>query len=430
MNPQSITYVEFGTAGHRSIYIRHISADFVSNAPGWCLNIWVPDTFFEQHSELVATYGSGTAATPGRVVFKSLSGLTARLSSGNASSRWKTIRYCLEQDGSVACFISFLDSVVKEIVFSSRSRENFKVSGLLFRPFLHYRTFPLHHEKNWPPHRKWLKAYVLNYLFFHHPLVAEVLTLDPFAPGYYNGILRTNKMRYLTDYLVTVPPRPDARDYFNIPEDRICIAFFGYIDGRKGTFEFLQALDQLFAEQTQLIDVLGIVFAGQVDKEIQDEFMRRVAYLTQRYERASIQIMDRFLTDEEVSTLFHASDIVCALYPNHVGMSGQLTLAALNECLVLGSEFGLVGELIRRFDLGVTCDATAPSAIAAALHEVVKQAKSLTIERKKKVKDFSSLYSAERFGREVRECMMRTASAAGQGSPRVDQKSEHSICVV
>jgi len=193
----------------------------------------------------------------------------------------------------------------------------------------------------------------------------------------------------------------------------VCIALFGFIDGRKGTFEFLRALDQVLVEQPQLGDEIAIVFAGQIDREIREEFICRVEHLSQKDERVLVEIRDKFLTDEEVSTLFRASDIACALYPNHVGMSGQLTLAALNECLVLGSEFGLVGELIRRFDLGVTCDSTVPSAIASALCEVIKQSKSLTIERKKKMKNFASLYSSERFAREVRECMMRTASAAG-----------------
>ena len=410
MDPRSITYVEFGATGHRSIYVRHIAADFVSNAPGWCLNIWVPDTFFEQHTELVATYGSGTAATPGRVVFKSLSEVTFQASSGNSSSQWKTIRRCLERDGSVACFIPSLDAVVKEIVFSGWSREGFKVSGQLFRPFLHYQTFPLHRNKNWPRLRTWLKAYALNFLLFHHPLIAEVLTLDPFAPPYYNRILRTQKMRYLTDYLVDAPPLPNPRSYFQLPSDRLVIVFFGSIARRKGVIQFLEAIEQAFRDRPQLSAQVAIVFAGPIFPDVGEELARRIQDLRHSFRDAFIQVRDSFLTDEEVSTLICASDVVCALYTHHVGMSGMLTLAALHGRLVLGSDFGLIGELTRRFQLGVTCDTLVPSSITLALYEVIEQARSLTAERKRHMAEFAGRYSAERFGKEVRECMIRTAS--------------------
>jgi glycosyltransferase involved in cell wall biosynthesis len=348
----------------------------------------------------------------GRVVFKSLSEVTSQVSSGNSSSEWETIRRCISQDGSIACFLPTLDGVVKEIVFSPWSREGFKVSGLLFRPFLHYRLFALHRNKKWPSLRTWFKSYALNLAFFHRPLIAEVLTLDPFAPPYYNRILRTQKMRYLTDYLVETPPLPNPRDYFQLPSDRLVVLFFGSIARRKGVIQFLEAIEQAFRDRPQLSAQVAVVFAGTIFDDIDEELIDRVQHIRQNFGNALIQVRDGFLKDEEVSTLICASDVVCALYTHHVGMSGMLTLAALHGRLVLGSDFGLVGELIRRFNLGVTCDASAPSSIKMALYDVIEQAKNLTEERKHQMAEFASRYSAERFGREVRECMLRTARAS------------------
>jgi glycosyltransferase involved in cell wall biosynthesis len=409
-NNRSITYVEFGASGHRSIFIRHIAADFASNAPGWRLNVWVPDAFFEQHREIVAPYGPGAAAMFGRVVFKSLSDVTTQKSWGDASIQWKTIRRCVEQDGSAACFIPSLDAAVKEIAFSSWSGKGFKVSGLLFHPFLHYRTFSLDRDKKWPRLRTWLKSYALNLLFFHHPLVAEVLTLDPFAPPCYNRILRTQKMRYLTDYLVETPPLPNPRDYFQLPSDRLVVLFFGSIARRKGVIQFLESIEQAFRDRPELSAQLAVVFAGSILPDIKAELNARIQHIRQSFGNALIQVRDRFLTDVEVSTLICASDVVCALYIQKIGMSGMLTLAAQHRRLVLGSDFGLVGELIRRFQLGVTCDTLSLASIKGALLEALEQCRDLPQERKRRMAEFASRYSAERFSREVRECMLRTAS--------------------
>jgi glycosyltransferase involved in cell wall biosynthesis len=82
-----------------------------------------------------------------------------------------------------------------------------------------------------------------------------------------------------------------------------------------------------------------------------------------------IQIVEcyDFVRDEDVSGYFELADIVLAPYQRHVGMSGILLLAAAAGKPVLSSNYGLMGELVRRYHLGLTVNSTILSEITEGL---------------------------------------------------------------
>ncbi len=77
--------------------------------------------------------------------------------------------------------------------------------------------------------------------------------------------------------------------------------------------------------------------------------------ITHTLQTSSVQIIqfDKFVPENEVQTIFGLSDVVLALYPSHVGSSGIVIQASVAGKPILGSSFGLVGETIRRNNLGI-----------------------------------------------------------------------------
>jgi glycosyltransferase involved in cell wall biosynthesis len=60
-------------------------------------------------------------------------------------------------------------------------------------------------------------------------------------------------------------------------------------------------------------------------------------------------------------------DVVLAPYQRFVGSSGTLVWAAALQKPVLAQSYGLVGELVRRFQLGEAVDTQSPDALSGAV---------------------------------------------------------------
>ena len=71
----------------------------------------------------------------------------------------------------------------------------------------------------------------------------------------------------------------------------------------------------------------------------------------------------------EIQQYFQLADVVLALYQRHVGMSGILIRAAAANKPVLATNYGLMGEITRRYKLGIDLNARDPQAIAKGLTE-------------------------------------------------------------
>ncbi|HMB95735.1 MAG TPA: hypothetical protein VKK61_06815, partial [Tepidisphaeraceae bacterium] len=81
-----------------------------------------------------------------------------------------------------------------------------------------------------------------------------------------------------------------------------------------------------------------------------------------------------------------AMDVVGAIYPRHIGSASIAIRAAAARRPVLAHHFGWLGEIVPRFDLGWTCDATNPLEL--------QQAIAISLRR---AADFHPSEAAERF---------------------------------
>jgi glycosyltransferase involved in cell wall biosynthesis len=409
-----ITYVEFGIDGHQMIWLRSVINAFERLMPDWKLNIWLPNECLFEFQKYCRPYFNVENISK-NIRVRSHEDLcsSSKKNVGIKPRRFKTVQQCMDIDYADVCFIALnLDACLKDIAFSRLNRCKAKLVGVLSQPFLHYINFTSYQTKRWLTKSRYLKTYIKTFIMCHRSIMGEVLVLDPLAQDYYNLKLQTSKFRFLPEYRILVEPISDSRKHFNIPEGRQIILFTGNIARRKGAIEFVKAFQKVLVEHKHLKDQLTVVFAGLIMEDVRDTFYKAISELHSVCPNFPILIIDRYLTDDEFITLIAISDLICMPYINFIGSSGILMNAAAWGRPVLASEFGLVGELVRCYNLGIACNTSSVSELARAVYKAINEFKHIDDERRQAIKAFATKYSLplDQFGEEIFSSLLRVVS--------------------
>lgn len=171
-----------------------------------------------------------------------------------------------------------------------------------------------------------------------------------------------------------VPPAPAAaRKTLGIPEDGRYIGCVGYQDRRKGIDRLIRAfLAAKLAPSDRLL------LAGGHAKEIKDLLAGEAA---NAIAQGRIVSLARYVSDDELCLAVSALDVVCTPYPPDSGHSGSSSIvihAAGQGRPVLGCDFGWVGDTIRRFGLGTTCNVLDNAAFAQAIEHALQSRGTFT----------------------------------------------------
>jgi glycosyltransferase involved in cell wall biosynthesis len=153
-------------------------------------------------------------------------------------------------------------------------------------------------------------------------------------------------------------------------DDRTTFLMFGALREEKGVRNVIEAFGQLDGETAEQA---RLCLFGQVRADLKAAFPRLVASLRRTQPRLDVCVENRFLPDAELQKALQATDVVLAPYLRTEGSSGVIGLAARYAAPVIGPSSGLVGSLINEYDLGVTVNASDPSAIAAAVRRFVRK---------------------------------------------------------
>jgi glycosyltransferase involved in cell wall biosynthesis len=157
-----------------------------------------------------------------------------------------------------------------------------------------------------------------------------------------------------------------ARHRLGLPTDDILIVSGGLQNRRKGIDLLLRALSAL-PEST--LARLRLVLAGRCDAEIAP----MVASMPQQVASRIIRI-DRYLSDAELADALSAADLVATCHPRHMGLSNIALRAASLERPVLASEWGWLGSIVPRFDLGWSGPISDPAAYATVIERAIESA--------------------------------------------------------
>jgi glycosyltransferase involved in cell wall biosynthesis len=131
-----------------------------------------------------------------------------------------------------------------------------------------------------------------------------------------------------------------AREKLRLPEDTFIFLHCGSAAREKGLADGIEAWDLLPRELKERSLVLR---AGLMDDEA----------LSQKY-RAKGMLKEGFINQETLDDLYAACDCVLMPYRNHTGSSGVLVHAAAAGRPVVAPDYAVVGDYVKRHDLGYT----------------------------------------------------------------------------
>lgn len=288
-----------------------------------------------------------------------------------AFARWWAMCRHLRRSGASSGFFLSLDLLSLPLALGLGAGGR-PLSGILFRPSVHYRSFGVQGTSR----REWLRDLRKDFLYrlmLHNPALRRVLSLDPFFPAHaarrYAG---GEKVQALPDpaepFAEAAIPSGDAAD--RLPTERICFLLFGYLTERKGPLVLLEALERLTPPVAARISIL---LAGRVDPTIRNRIDASRHRLSACQPELRLDVDDRRLGRAELESLVARSDVVLAPYQRFVGSSGVLLWAANAGRPVLAQEYGLVGRLTRDHGLGLAADSSDPACLAAAITQMVER---------------------------------------------------------
>ncbi|MGB0383256.1 MAG: glycosyltransferase family 4 protein [Ardenticatenaceae bacterium] len=238
------------------------------------------------------------------------------------------------------------------------------LSGIYFRPTFHYNHFPSYQPSFGDRVRAWRQA-LLWRLACRHPRLKVLFSLDPLAVEPLQRLGRT-KVVHLPDPVECYGQETASRttnklrDELGIESGRRVFLLFGMLDERKGIYQLLDAITHLPVSKLTQFSLLLVGPLAQADEPPIKAKMASIS----RSGAVQIILHNQFITDEQIQPYFKLADVILAPYQRHVGMSAILVRAAAAGKPLLASDYGLMGELVRKRSLGMTVDSTQASEIA------------------------------------------------------------------
>ena len=162
-----------------------------------------------------------------------------------------------------------------------------------------------------------------------------------------------------------------AREFLNIHTDRKIIAFVGLLSSVKG-------IDVLFEALSKLKQPYYLVFAGSPhgNKEYLETELSKLD--------TPKTVILKYLSDEEFVACIAASDILAVPYlKGFGGTSGPMTEAIRLKKTIVGSNHSNIGQYIKRYGIGYSCEAGDVEGLTEALEKALKSPIVYTPEMEK-----------------------------------------------
>lgn len=413
LKSNSILLFELSTYGHHTVYIRHLVEHWLKNHLPGSVHIVVAPRFFEKCADLVARVSQYPSAG---IAFLPLSeaeeaSLTTNLKGFinrkiRAWQEWHLICAYARKTEATHCFLPSFDFFQWPLIFGQKPP--CPISGIYFKPTFHYGSFAAHVSTPSDHLRQWQEKLTLAAIF-QQPHIHRLFCLDPFAA---EALSRSHKRSHikvstLADPVSHYPDRAEAqtrslRKRLEISENRRIFLIFGDLSERKGVRQLLEATTLL---SSSLCQALCILIIGRCNSTEKAHLHSKVQQIRQA---KPIQIIEHyeFVNEEEVQAYFQLADVVLAPYQRHVGMSGILLQAAAAGKPVISSNYGLMGELVTQYELGLAVDSTQPPEIAKALTRMLKQPVQKFFNSEK-LRLFSEQNTVEKFTSAIFEGVMQ-----------------------
>jgi glycosyltransferase involved in cell wall biosynthesis len=413
-----IMLFDLSVRGHHPIYIQHLIKYWRDCPEGSAkgdrelsgqLYIVVSPRFLVEHSDVVDfahSYDKGNVrfiaiAPDEEALLNSRKSRFKRLSRN--FQEWQILCNYAKKLQVSHCLAMYFDTCELPLTLGVKSPCSF--SGIYFRPTFHY-TELTDYRSSWKERfQQWREKLFLSRIL-RHPQLENLFCLDNFAVKHLDKFNTSVKAIPLPDPIEIKTPSElqvsNLKQDLGIEANKKVLLLFGALTTRKGVTQLLDAIATLSPDLSQQICLLLVG-----ESNIQSQIDARINLICQSQ---PIQIITRyeFVPEEDVQAYFQIADIVLAPYQRHVGMSGILLQAAAAEKPVLSSDYGLMGEIVRRYQLGVTVDSKMPTEIAKGLTYLLVEDMEKLCDRDK-MKAFACQNSAEQFASIIFQNLMTNA---------------------
>ncbi|CAH0995635.1 hypothetical protein EMA8858_01759 [Emticicia aquatica] len=207
-----------------------------------------------------------------------------------------------------------------------------------------------------------------------------------------NETLGTKVFTYLPDPVYDYPVREglDIREKYNIAADKKIILAFGFIDEKKNVVNILKAMQQLSQEEASKTCLLIV---GKIRPDYEKSLAEALVETKTNRPQLQIALESRFVDDDEMEAFVGQSDIISVVYINFFSSSGVIGLAARHNKPVLATKFGVVGDLTRKYELGLAVDGFNTSEMKDAMQDLLENKNGYP----KRATDFVENHSSDSF---------------------------------
>ncbi|MDJ0737488.1 MAG: glycosyltransferase family 4 protein [Nostocaceae cyanobacterium] len=396
---RKIMLFDLSIRGHHPNYIQHLIKYWQQQEFSGSLDIVVSPKFLTEHAEVVelAAKDNGVNINFVAITEEEENLLNSRKSRFQRALRnfkeWQILCKYAKILKANHCLVMYFDTCEVPLGFGAKSPCPF--SGIYFRPTFHYNEFAQYHPSWKDSLQQWREKLFLSRIL-QNPNLKNLFCLDPFVVKHLDKFNSHVKGVPLPDPVETFPDSQlnsgNLRENLGIDAKRKIFLLFGALTTRKGIYQLLDAISALSPE---LCQKMCLLLVGE--SNIEAQLKSRIAEIC---ESKPVQIISRyeFISEQEIPAYFQLADVVLSPYQRHVGMSGILLLAAAAQKPVLSSDYGLMGEIVRRYELGLTVDSTVPKEISQGLTQFLGEY-SQKLGNPLKMKSFAQQNSAQEFAR-------------------------------
>lgn len=234
-------------------------------------------------------------------------------------------------------------------------KSDIKVSGIIYRIYL-YEWKSLSFLKK-------VKDAFETYVMAKAKCTKSIFILnDNSAACYFNKLFKVNKFKFLADPINPTSSTPkNIRQELQISEANEIYLHFGAMYERKGTLTILEAIELL--PENELKNKC-FIFAGKIGDDIKERFYKKKKSLDKK---AKILVYDDFCSYDFLSNLCFSSDYIIIPYKNISCSSGVVGYAAQLRKALIAPKDGILGKIVRRYNLGTTSNISNPNELAIAI---------------------------------------------------------------
>ena len=266
--------------------------------------------------------------------------------------------------------LMFFDYLQLGILLGKRSP--CPISSIYFRP-----NFTPDSTGFYPKIKKWILTLVIK-----SGQIKQLFCLEKSSIPFLKPISSQVGIWLIADpikqFSISTEARENFASKFPIPKNKKVALCYGNLDGRKGIEVFIDACGKLPESELQK---LCLFLVGPISSEYQQIIERKLTDIP------SLEVIRAYgyTSPYQTQIAFESADFILILYQNFLNMSSVLIRAAQAEKPSFATKTGMIGEMVRQHDLGVTVDATSSTAVAAGLSSILTEGISFSPSNARKI---------------------------------------------